>query len=95
MVMFKRETSFRLSDHILVSSMNEDLVVFDTEKGVYYGINDIGTVLWEHIQQQKTLGELIATLLQRFDVNEEKCWQDVSKILNKMVAQQLIYPCHL
>jgi len=90
--MFKRETSFRLNDHTLVSNINNDLVFFDTDKGMYYGVNSIGAVLWEHIQQQKTLGELIATLLERFDVNEERCWQDVTKVLDQMIAKQLICP---
>lgn len=90
--MFKREMSFRLNDHTLVSNINNDLVFFDTDKGMYYGVNSIGVVLWEHIQQQKTLGELIATLLERFDVNEERCWQDVTKVLDQMIAKQLICP---
>lgn len=50
------------------------------ENGEYYGLDDIGSRIWE----------LIDTLLERFDVDRETCERDVLKFLNELDEDKIL-----
>lgn len=84
------QTRIKRSDHPLTSSVADELVMFDTEKGKYYGLNDIATEIWKILEEPLSVEELCETLTVEFEVSEEQCRSDLLTFLPKLLEKGLI-----
>lgn len=75
---------------LVAADMDGQKVMLNIDKGKYYGLDDIGSRIWELIEKPRTVRELVAVLLQEYDVEDEICQRDVLAFLNKLHAQGLI-----
>jgi hypothetical protein len=85
-------------EEIVASDIDGETVMMSIENGKYYGMDDIGSRIWELIEKPIKVSDLIATLLEKFDVDRETCERDVPKFLNelnedKILAVKLIRRC--
>lgn len=53
-------------------------------------LNDTGRFLWEHLQQDITKEELVAALLEEYDVDEELAGKSVDAFVQKLRDGQLL-----
>jgi len=60
------------------------------ENGEYYGLDDIGSRIWELIEKPVKVSNLIDTLLERFDVDRGTCEKDVLKFLNDLNGDNIL-----
>ena len=84
------QTRIKRSDRPLTSSVADELVMFDTEKGKYYGLNDIATEIWNILDEPVTVEELCEALTAEFEVSEEECREDLLTFLPKLLEKGLI-----
>ena len=71
-------------EEIVDSDIDGETVMMSIENGKYYGLDDIGSRIWELIEKPIKVSDLIDTLLERFDVDRETCERDVLKFLNEL-----------
>lgn len=80
----------RRSD-LLVNDLGDDeLVMLDTEAGTYFGLRDVGKVIWERLETSTTVEALCAELLDRFTVDRETCRAETTAFLDSLHEQGLI-----
>src|SRR5258707_14667296 len=58
-------------DH-LVAELSGETVILHVEKGMYYGLNKLGTRVWSLIQEPRTIDELVQTILSEYEVEPEQ-----------------------
>lgn len=75
---------------IISSKMDNEVVMMNIEKGNYYGLNRVGSEIWEKLAEPLTFGELCSMLLQEFEVAKEQCEKEVAAYLGKLVNEGLI-----
>ncbi len=68
----------------------EDTVLLDAEHGVYYGLEGPARVIWDMLQTECTLGDIVAALVQRYDVDEATCMKDTSDFVRELVENGLV-----
>jgi hypothetical protein len=78
------------SSEPLSAAAGDALVMFSTEKGSYYGLNDIATAVWQRIEAPIAVAILCADLQQVFDVSREHCEADVLGFLRKLESKGLL-----
>ena len=66
------------------------MAILNLRSGVYYGLDTVGARIWNLIQKPKTANEVRDTLLNEFDVESERCWQDLIELFQKLAAEELI-----
>ena len=86
-----------LLDSVIVASkeqLSTDLgggvVILGLESGQYYSLNDVGTRIWDLVQEPKTVLELRDAIVCEYDVDPERCGQDVLEVLKNMESEGLI-----
>jgi len=84
------QTRIKRSDRLLTSSIADELVMFDTEKGKYYGLNDIATEIWNNLENPLTVDELCNQLTDEFEVSREQCLKDLLTFLPGLLKKGLI-----
>ncbi len=79
------------SRHQLASDLGSETVVLDTEGGHYWGLDPISTRILEIVQEPRSVAQVIAVLLEEFDVSPERCERDVRDALGKMEQAKLVH----
>lgn len=73
-----------------VTCMDDEIVMMDIDKGKYYGINSVGSRIWELIKKPLKVNEIIATLLSEYNIDTQSCEKSVIDFLNKLYNSEII-----
>jgi hypothetical protein len=58
--------------------------MMSVEKGQYFGLEPVGSRVWELIEKPVKVAELIDGLLGKYDVDRETCEKDVLAFLEEL-----------
>lgn len=86
------ETRYIVASALLTSELPNECVILDTAKGDYYGLNHVGTFIWQTLRHGATQSELVDAVISQFDVAPGQCEHDVSSVLEQFLACGLIVP---
>ena len=75
---------------VLSSAFAKDTVMLNLADGVYYGLDQVGTRVWDLIRQPVTVGYLRDTLVSEYDVDPQRCERDLRALLGELVAKGLV-----
>lgn len=68
-----------------------EAVILDLHDGIYYGLDPVGTSIWEKLQKQAmTFGALVDALTDEYDVERAQCSQDLTELLTAMRGRGLV-----
>jgi hypothetical protein len=67
-----------------------ETVIMDFNKGAYFGLDEIGTVIWRQLQQPQTVRTICDAVTEQYEVNRTTCEQDVIHLLETLHAEGLI-----
>ena len=85
-------TSLTRDPDLVCAEMDGDLVMMSIENGEYYGIGGVGTRIWELLDQPTTIQQLVETIKTEFDIEEDRCRDDVLSFSEKLFELGLIKP---
>ncbi|NGY80489.1 lasso peptide biosynthesis PqqD family chaperone (plasmid) [Bacillus megaterium] len=74
----------------IVSDMGGEKVMLNIENGKYYNLGKIGGDIWELIDKTILVSELISNIVAKYDVNKEKCKEEVISFLESMHEERLV-----
>lgn len=69
---------------VICASVDGEVVALNIEKGVCYGLDAIGSAVWDLLAEPRTLSELCAALTARYRVDAETCRRDVAALLSDL-----------
>ncbi|MGH9144934.1 MAG: PqqD family protein [Vicinamibacterales bacterium] len=67
--------------------------MLDLSTGTYFGLNDVGTRMWQLVEQHGTLAEVLDALAQEFDAPIERMEADLREFLALLVTKGLLCLC--
>lgn len=67
-----------------------EAVLLDLASGKYFGLNEVGSRLWEHVRDEITVGLLCERLQGEFEVDAPTLRSDVDELLHELADKQLI-----
>ncbi len=76
--------------NIVFNEMDGETIMMSIENGEYYGLNSIGSRIWQLLQSTKTVSEICDAVLPDYDVTPEQCAQDVLNFLNRMAEKGVV-----
>lgn len=80
----------RVEGKFLISKLADETVLMDTVSGDYMGLNPMGTVIWDILQQPQTIVTLVSILLNRYEVTEEQCRNEVEPFLQELEKRKML-----
>jgi PqqD family protein of HPr-rel-A system len=78
------------TDESLSATLDGEAVLLQPEAGMYYGMNDVATVLWERLEEPATVADLRAELRSEFDVEAAVADRDLRAFLADLEAADLV-----
>ncbi len=87
-----------ISKHSIVTVVKDQVscdlqgesVILNLDSGVYYGLNNLGTRVWNLIQEPTEVQKVHESLLHEYDVEPERCERDLLAWLHRMAEAGLV-----
>jgi hypothetical protein len=89
-VSFSSRTIVTRSSSLLEADVNGEVVALHIDKGACYGLNKVGSRVWHLIATPTAIGDLCATLVSEFKVDQATCERDVLDLLAELHAEGLV-----
>jgi len=71
----------RVSSNQVYSQLGNEVAILELDRGVYYGLNDTGSFLWNLMQKPVRVNEMSAALVEEFEIDAETAEQDLLRVL--------------
>jgi hypothetical protein len=75
---------------VVSCDLEGEAALLDMRSGVYFSLNRIGAIIWEHLQLGASLSALLEAITNRFDVDPEVFLADLNALLHTLQARGLI-----
>jgi hypothetical protein len=80
----------RVNDDVVFRTIEDEAVLLHLERGLYFGLDPIGTRVWDALVAHGSARPIISELLDEFDVVPETLESDVARLLNELRENDLI-----
>ena len=78
-----------ISKEALSQEVNGETVILDLQSESYFGLDEVGTRIWQLLQEEKDLQKVFDALLQEYDVEAEQLEQDLIELVDKLIEAGL------
>ncbi len=80
-------------DDVTSRAIGDEEVVLNLENGFYYSLNEVGRGVWQLMNDGKTLGEIVKTLKETYQIPEARLEKDIDEIVQDLEKEGLIKAC--
>lgn len=77
-------------ENTLSTTLDGESVLLHTGSGKYFGFNEVGTDIWEMMQEPQSVAELTREIVEKYDVSRETVRADVESLLADLVERDLV-----
>jgi hypothetical protein len=84
------ETTFRPGAQVGATGQGGHTVLLDYAGGQYYGLDEVGTRIWELVRDGSTLGAIVDWLADEYDAPRDVLQADASALLAELAARRLV-----
>jgi hypothetical protein len=89
--MFTQTTKFKLTQNQLSSNIADETIILNHQDGVYYGLNETGTFIWDKLKVQSlTYKNILSEILEAYEVDKDEAETDLKKVIQEMLNEKLI-----
>ena len=76
--------TIEISSEVLTQEVGGETVILDLKTESYFGLDEVGTRIWQLLQEQNNLQTITATMLNEYDVEEEQLEKDIQDLLTQL-----------
>lgn len=84
------QSRVRIPDSVLSQNLQGEQVLLNLDSGIYWGLNPIGTRIWQLLLEQNRLDTILKTLLDEYDVTEGRLREDLRDLITRLADNGLI-----
>jgi len=84
------QSNIQRNPGMVTSNLDGEIVMMSVENGEYYGLDEIGTRIWQLMEHPIVIENLINCLTNEFEVEREECEEDTIEFLEDLHSRNLI-----
>lgn len=94
--MTERNRSDHLTQVLIVSpdaidsTVGDETVILHLGNSTYYGLDPIGTVIWEGVKAGRSIAEIRTEILSTYDVTGEVLEADMRRFISELVEHEIL-----
>jgi hypothetical protein len=78
------------SEEPLTALVDGETVMFSPDQSAYFGLDEVGTRVWDLLGEPRSIDEVCAILRDEYDVEPERCRADVVALVDQLRAAELV-----
>lgn len=75
---------------VVADEIDGEVVMASLEQGDYFGLNTVGSYIWELLEQPRSVAALCEAVLETFEVDRETCEGHVLAFLTELADEKLV-----
>ena len=88
--MLTAETVVRRGDTHVETEVANQTMMMNIDKGKYYALEGTAKLIWGQLETPTRVDDLIASMVEAYDVEPDQCRSDVMSFLNDLVENELV-----
>lgn len=80
----------KISPEVHSQEVGGETVLLDLQSESYFGLDEVGTRIWQLLQVNGDMVSIFNTILNEYDVDEEKLRQDLDDLIQKLLEEGLV-----
>lgn len=82
----------RIADDLVVRELDGEAIILHLTRGTYFGLDEIGTRVWRHLDRQDSLETAVSALVSEYAVDAETARSDVHRLVTQLLVHGLVVP---
>ena len=78
------------ADTVFAQEVDGEMVLLDMESENYFGLDEVGTSIWQAMQDDADLDKVFAALLSQYEVPEDVLKSDLLHFVDKLQESGLV-----
>ncbi|MCF0039519.1 PqqD family protein [Dyadobacter fanqingshengii] len=84
-------TKYQLTSDQISSKVAGETVILNHNKGAYYGLNDVGVLVWDNLEKgPQTIESLCNAVTSEYEVDPDTCKSDIDTLLKDLISEKLV-----
>ena len=80
----------QLSDEQIAAPVDDETVILSVQRGSYYGLDSIGTEIWQRLAAPIQVASLCNQIMEKYDADRVTIERDVLALLEKLISEGLV-----
>jgi hypothetical protein len=81
-----------VNESVVSAELEGEMVLLNLESGVYFGLDEVGTLVWRALEAGVSQETVVRQLVEEFDVESDRARSDVATFLSTLEEHGLIVP---
>ena len=83
---------FVVHPSVITRELSGETVLLNLESGVYYGLDVVGTRVWQLLTQGRTIASVCETMIEEYEVAPDVLRDDVSRLVGELRERGIVTP---
>jgi hypothetical protein len=81
---------YKVNQEVIHQTIDDEVVIVNLGSGIYYSLDKIGAVIWNYVEKNESIGEMINNIYSNYDCTIQELRDTVSELLSSLVDEKLI-----
>lgn len=78
------KSKYLRNNETISGRLHDEMVMMDIQKGKYFSLNPVATIIWDLLEQPLSIEELCERLMDEYEIGYEQCKKEVEEYLMEM-----------
>ena len=83
-------STYERATELMEAEVGDELVALQPSLGLCFGFNSVAAAVWQRLDTPKSAEELVAELLDEYEVERSQCAAELDELLDRMTEHGLI-----
>lgn len=84
------DAAFRIPDDVIFRELDGEAVVLNLDTGIYFGLDAVGTRIWQLIEERKPLRIVLDTLIDEYEASPDRLQSDLLAFVERLNGKGLL-----
>jgi hypothetical protein len=88
------QSALRVSDDVVFRELDGEAVILNLASGIYFGLDRVGTRIWQLIDEHRQLDAVLTRLSGEYDAPAEELERDLLRLASELMEKGLVVADH-
>jgi coenzyme PQQ synthesis protein D (PqqD) len=84
------DSTVKIPSGVIFQQLDGEAVLLSTQSEVFFGLDPVGTQIWQLLENHGELRTVVGALLERYDIGQEELEKELLDFINKLQTKGLV-----
>jgi hypothetical protein len=83
-------SKIKIDSTVFAKEVDSEMVIFNANSEQYFGLDEVGTTIWNYIEQSKDLKVVLNNMVEKYDAEKSTLERDLSIFVKELEKSGLV-----